>query len=168
MRELYFAGGCFWGLERFFGLVDGVLDHEVGYANGPTDTIGYEQVCEGSGHAETVRVIFDDRIISAKGLITLFFSVIDPFTLNRQGNDRGIQYRTGIYGENIQDVEEIQGIVSEITRGFSKPCMVEVGLLRNYCTGEEYHQEYLLKHPSGYCHINQQDFERAKTYREQK
>lgn len=163
-KEVFFAGGCFWGLEKFLSLIQGVMSTEVGYLNGGMEDVGYKEVCAGSGHAEVVRVVFDDDALSLSGLVEQFFSVIDPFSLNRQGNDRGIQYRSGIYARDGVLLEEIQGIVRELEVRLGSPSVVEVKPVLTYCRAEDYHQEYLEKNPGGYCHIGFGDFERARGY----
>lgn len=101
MKEIYLAGGCFWGLQKFFDQFAGVISTEVGYANGPEYTDqhapSYEEVCRNSGHAETVKVVYDENLLPLPELLRYYFMVIDPVSVNRQGNDCGIQYRTGIY-----------------------------------------------------------------------
>ena len=97
MKTIYLAGGCFWGVQKFFDQFDGVLETEVGYANGPETAPSYEDVCDSSGHAETVKIVYDESRIALTDLLGYYFKVIDPLSVNKQGNDRGIQYRTGIY-----------------------------------------------------------------------
>ena len=162
-EEIYFAGGCFWGVEHFFSLVKGVVFTQAGYANGHTENPSYEQVCRNNtGHAETVRVIYDADIVSLKKLLLLFFEIIDPTSLNRQGHDVGTQYRTGIYYINASDLPTIQNIVNQISIKYKKPIVVEVCKLGVFYSAEDYHQKYLIKNPDGYCHINPALFELAK------
>lgn len=163
-KEIYFAGGCFWGLEGFLAQAQGVLAHEVGYVNGDRLNPCYREVCSGSGHAEAVRILYDPEKISTEGLIRLFFTAIDPFSVNRQGNDRGIQYRSGIYLQEKQDLEEVQRVVATIQTELGKPIAVETGLVKNYTLAEEEHQDYLVKNPGGYCHISPAYFMRAKKF----
>lgn len=165
---IYLAGGCFWGVEKFFSFLPGVLEHEVGYVNGSREKISYEEVCSGSGHSEAVKLLIDLDIISLKDIIGLFLEVIDPFSLNKQGNDVGIQYRSGIYLEDKLRLEEVEGILKEYNKGFSKAFKIEVKLLENYCKGEEYHQNYLEKNPGGYCHIGREKFIKAKEFKKKK
>ena len=164
LKEVFFAGGCFWGLEKFLRLIQGVQSTEVGYLNGAGEEAGYKDVCAGSGHAEVVRVVFDDGVLSLRGLVEMFFTVIDPFSLNRQGNDRGVQYRTGIYARDGGLLEEIGRNVQEMHARLGAPTAVEVKPVINYCRAEDYHQDYLGKNPGGYCHIGAADFERARAY----
>lgn len=155
MKELYFAGGCFWGVEEYFSRIGGVLNTEVGYANGNTDNPTYEQVCrENTGFAETVRVEYDEKIISTEELVERFFRIIDPTSLNRQGNDVGSQYRSGIYYIDPLDRDAIEKIVNKISGSYEKRIVTEIYELKNYYLAEEYHQRYLKKNPKGYCHIS--------------
>lgn len=162
-REIYFAGGCFWGTEHFLKQIRGVEATQVGYANGTIDNPTYEQVCQdNTGFAETVKVIYDPQVVSLDLLIDLFFKTIDPTMLNRQGNDRGSQYRTGIFYTNPADLSEIEIDVKAQARNYSKPLLVEVKPLKNFYPAENYHQDYLDKNPGGYCHIDPALFELAK------
>lgn len=159
MKTIYFAGGCFWGTQKFFDQFDGVLETEVGYANGTTERPSYEDVCyRDTGHAETVKVIYDEEQLSLKQLLRYYFMTIDPTSLNRQGNDRGTQYRTGIYyeggdPEKADLLKDIGDILEEVKQRYFEPLVVEVLPLDNFFTAEDYHQKYLDKHPFGYCHI---------------
>ncbi len=158
MKTIYFAGGCFWGTQKYFDQFDGVTRTEVGYANGPDDTPSYEDVCASSGHAETVLVEFDESVISLEKLIYYYFLVIDPTSVNRQGHDVGIQYRTGIYYSDPEMLETIQKACYEEETLIGQPLAVEVKPLANFFTAEEYHQKYLDKNPAGYCHIPSEFF----------
>jgi methionine-S-sulfoxide reductase len=154
MKEIYFAGGCFWGTEHYFKQVRGVISTDVGYANGNTTDPTYEQVyTDLTGYAETVHIVYDPEVVSLTLLLELFFQSIDPTSLNRQGNDCGTRYRTGIYYTTDEDVETIKEIYSDIERIIGEPLMVEVEPLHNFYAAEEYHQDYLDKNPRGYCHI---------------
>jgi methionine-S-sulfoxide reductase len=162
MKEIYLAGGCFWGTEKYFSLIKGVGETGVGYANGDTENPSYEDVCRRStGHAETVKVIYDPALLSLEKLLSLYYEVIDPTSVNRQGADRGTQYRTGIYYIDEADKTEIDASIAELQKKYSKPIAIEVEPLRNYYPAEEYHQKYLDKNPGGYCHIGQDAFKRA-------
>ena len=154
MKTIYLAGGCFWGTQRFFDQFDGIVKTEVGYANGGKPDPTYEDVCNDSGHAETVRIEYDEKIISTKELIQYYFMVIDPTSVNRQGGDTGIQYRTGIYYEDDSQLDVVMEVVRQEQSKYEKPIVVEVRPLENYYKAEEYHQKYLDKNPGGYCHIN--------------
>lgn len=154
MKEIYFAGGCFWGTERFFSLVDGVTKTEVGYANSRVPSPTYREVCGGNtGAAETVRVVYDPHIVSLPFLIDLYFKTIDPTLLNRQGNDIGTQYRTGIYFTDDADRDVIDEAMIRERERYLQPIVVETGKLKNFYPAESYHQQYLENNPGGYCHI---------------
>lgn len=163
LREIYFAGGCFWGTEHFLKQVRGVVNTQVGYANGNVQNPTYEQVCTGTtGAVETVRVSYDPEVVDLSLLLDLFFKTIDPTSLNRQGNDRGTQYRTGIYYTDEADLPVIRHALTELAKGYSKPLVVEVEPLRHFSSAEEYHQDYLDKHVGGYCHISPELFDLAR------
>lgn len=151
--EIYLAGGCFWGTEMYLRLLTGVVSVESGYANGYTEHPTYNEVCRGSGHAETVHVIYRPDVISLPTLLTAYFQTIDPTSKNRQGNDKGIQYRTGIYYMNEQDAVVINSSLNELQQKHSQPLAIETGPIVNFYRAEEEHQEYLINHPNGYCHI---------------
>ncbi len=155
MKEIYFAGGCFWGTEHFFSLVPGVASTEAGYANSRVPSPGYREVCSGAtGAAETVKVVYDPEKVSLPFLIDLYFRTIDPTVLNRQGNDAGTQYRTGIYYTDGSDRAVIEKTVARKGSEYKQPIVVEVRPLDNFYAAEDYHQRYLEKNPSGYCHIS--------------
>jgi len=155
LSEIYFAGGCFWGLDAYIRRVLGVAYTSVGYANGSTVNPGYREVCSGNtGHAETVHVKYDSNKISLENLLDEFFGVVDPTSFNRQGNDYGSQYRSGIYYTKPEDKEIIEKYVNEkIVPMYSKKIVTEIRQLDNYYIAEDYHQSYLEKNPDGYCHI---------------
>lgn len=155
ISEIWLAGGCFWGVQAFISKLPGVMHTEVGYANGDTENPSYEEVCrKNTGHAETVYVKYDAARISLEKLLDYFFRIIDPTLLNRQGNDIGKQYRTGIYYKNPDDKSTIEGYISRKQELFKDRILTEVLELRNFYKAEEYHQEYLEKNPQGYCHID--------------
>lgn len=165
LREIYLAGGCFWGVERFFQKLYGVTDTKVGYANGMTDNPSYEDVCsKNTGHAETVKVTYDPAIFSLLFLLDLYYLTINPTLLNRQGNDVGVQYRTGIYYTDSQDRPIIDFSLQHLQARYDKPMMIEVEPLRHFYPAEEYHQEYLHKNLNGYCHIQPGLLVRAKGF----
>jgi peptide methionine sulfoxide reductase msrA/msrB len=162
-KEIYLAGGCFWGLEKYIGNIPGVTGTEVGFANGKTERPSYEDVCRrDTGHAETVRVVYNTDMISLQRLLAMFYKVIDPTSLNRQGNDVGAQYRTGIYYTDPDDLAAVRHSIEELQKSYQKRIAVEALPLMNYYTAEEYHQKYLDKNPGGYCHIDPRFFELAK------
>jgi peptide methionine sulfoxide reductase msrA/msrB len=161
-KEIYLAGGCFWGTEKYLKSLPGVKKTDVGYANGRTENPSYEDVCHrDTGHAETVRVEYDPEQISLSHILHMYFDVIDPTSLNRQGNDIGSQYRTGIYYVNPEDEAIIRAAVSELQEKYDKPIAIEVAPLENYYLAGEYHQDYLTKNPGGYCHIGADAFDKA-------
>lgn len=163
LSEIYFAGGCFWGTDHFLKQIRGVKSTQVGYANGNIANPTYQQVCTGkTNFAETVKVEYNPQEVPLKLLIDLFFKTIDPTSLNRQGNDKGSQYRTGIYYTDEVDLPTIRTAIDELAKEYSKPIVIEVKPLSNFYKAEEYHQDYLDKNPGGYCHINPALFELAK------
>lgn len=163
-HEIYLAGGCFWGTEHFLAQIRGVLETEVGYANGHTPDPTYEIVCgDDSGYAETVRVVYDPQVLSTEKLLETFFLAIDPTSVNRQGNDRGTQYRTGIYYTDPGDAEVVERALTRLQAEYpGKQIAVEGMPLENYYRAEEYHQDYLEKNPTGYCHISPALFRKAR------
>lgn len=161
-REIYLAGGCFWGVQHYFNLVNGVVMTEVGYANGSLAHPTYEEVCKGSGDREVVRVIYDSKKVHLPFLLDLFYRVIDPVSYQKQGNDVGPQYQIGIYYTDETDLPIIQTSLFELQRQYTKPLQIEVGPLKRYTKAEEEHQDYLKKHPRGYCHIGSHLFAYAK------
>lgn len=168
-KEIYFAGGCFWGVEKYFSLIPGVTKTETGYANGRTDHPTYREVCEeDTGHAEAVRVFYDSELISLAELLDLFFRIIDPTALNRQGPDVGTQYRTGIYYQAEDDRPIVSEALNLLQKKYSEPVVVEVKQLINYTPAESYHQGYLDHNPTGYCHIPRPLFDLAAAYSKSK
>ncbi len=153
MKTIYLAGGCFWGLQKFFDQFDGVLRTEVGYANGPDAAPSYEEVCRSSGHAETVKIVYDEDRIGLARLLDYYFMVIDPLSVNRQGEDSGIQYRTGIFYTDETQLPTIREVFGREERKAGRKLAVLVEPLKNFFSAEEYHQKYLEKNPGGYCHI---------------
>lgn len=162
-KEIYLAGGCFWGTEKYFDCLPGVLATEVGYANGNTENPSYQEVCHNdTGHAETVKVEYDDTLLSLSFLLERYYDVIDPVSVNRQGGDQGTQYRTGIYFTDGADEPVICSSITALQEKYAQPIAVEVLPLRNFYPAEEYHQKYLDKNPGGYCHIGARKFDAAK------
>ena len=154
-REIWLAGGCFWGLEAYLEKLNGVVHTNVGYANGNTQNPTYEQVCySNTGHAEAVYVQYDPKIIDLPLLLTYFFKVVDPTSLNRQGNDRGYQYRSGVYYKDSADKTTIDQVIALEQKKYRAKIVTEVMPLSNYFEAEQYHQKYLQKNPNGYCHID--------------
>lgn len=168
VKEIFFAGGCFWGTEHYFKMINGVIFTEVGYANSVVENPSYEMVCKGKTMAaETVRVKYDDTLISLKQLLQMYFVSIDPTSLNRQGHDVGIQYRTGIYYVDKDDLSIIDEEILEQQKQYEDEIVVEVMPLENFYSAEEYHQDYLDKNPNGYCHLPLELFEFAKRFNEE-
>ncbi len=162
-KEIYLAGGCFWGTEHFLKLIEGVEATQVGYANGNIAHPTYQQVCTGkTDFAETVKVQYNPEVVDLPFLIGLYFKTIDPTSLNRQGNDRGTQYRTGIYYTQPDDLPIIKETVDRLAVGYTRPLVVEIKPLKNFYPAETYHQDYLDKNPGGYCHIHPELFELAR------
>ena len=153
MKTIYLAGGCFWGVQKFFDQFDGVIRTETGYANGPDAAPSYSEVCRNSGHAETVKIDYDPGRISLTDLLGYYFMVIDPLSVNRQGHDEGIQYRTGIYYPGADQLPEIKAVYRAQEEKAGQKLAVELEPLKNFFPAEEYHQKYLDKNPGGYCHI---------------
>ena len=165
MKEIYFAGGCFWGTEHYIRQFEGVAETVTGYANGFPPNPAYEQVyTDMTGHAECVKVTYDPDIISLATLCRLFFRSIDPLLKDRQGNDIGTRYRTGIYWTCDEDRRTVEEIYEEIQMRHDSPMMVEKCRLECFYPAEDYHQDYLVRNPSGYCHISTAELLFAKTY----
>ena len=163
MKEIYLAGGCFWGTEHFLKQIEGVEATQVGYANGNIANPTYQQVCTGTtDFAETVKVQYDPDEVDLPFLIDLYFKTIDPTSLNKQGGDRGTQYRTGIYYTDTADLPVIRETVDRLAANYSRPLVVEIEPLKNFYPAEDYHQDYLDKNPGGYCHINPALFDLAR------
>lgn len=154
LRDIYFAGGCFWGVEEYFSQIPGVYDVTSGYANGNTENPSYEEVCSGSGHAETVHVQYDPGVVSLETLTKQLFKIINPVSKNRQGNDSGSQYRTGVYYTDEADRAVIQEVFDAEQEKYDEEIATELLPLEAFYLAEDYHQDYLKKNPGGYCHID--------------
>jgi peptide methionine sulfoxide reductase msrA/msrB len=161
-KTIYVAGGCFWGLEKYIGMVNGVVDTEVGYANGARASATYG---DGSGYAEAVKVVYDPKAAPLPFLLGLFYDAIDPTSVNMQGNDLGTEYRTGIYYTDPADKTVIEQSLRRLQKKYTEPIAVESGPLTTYTRAEDYHQDYLEKNPGGYCHIAQKLFDAARAAR---
>lgn len=160
---IYLAGGCFWGTEHFLKLIPGVRHTRVGYANSRVPHPSYQQVCSGeTGAAETVEVAYDRQVLPLGRLLALYFQTIDPTSLNRQGADVGLQYRTGIYYTDEADRAGIEAAVATLAQAYTAPLCIEVKPLENFYEAEAYHQDYLGKNAGGYCHIRPELFEVAR------
>ena len=167
LKTIYLAGGCFWGTEYFMSLIHGVVESEVGYANSNVPNPSYREVCTGrTGAAETVKVVFNPKEVSLPFLLNLYYKTIDPTSLNKQGNDRGTQYRTGIYYTDPAEAPVIEASLAKLQEHYNKPLAIEVGPLKNFYPAEDYHQDYLDKNPGGYCHINPGLFKLAREVRD--
>ena len=154
MKTIYLAGGCFWGLQKYMDQFEGIVATTVGYANGKTENTTYELVkSQQSDHSETVEVIYDPSLISLREILEKYYVVIDPTSLNKQGEDEGRSYRTGIYYTDNADLSVIEEVTISIQAENTKKVVVEIEPLKNFCPAEEYHQKYLEKNPGGYCHI---------------
>lgn len=155
LKKIYLAGGCFWGLEAYMAKVYGVYDAVSGYANGNTENPSYEDlVYKNSGHAETVEVSYDPGKVSLKKLLMYYLRVVDPTSLNKQGNDKGVQYRSGVYYTDEAEKPIIESVLAEEQKKYDSKIVVEVKPLEHFYIAEEYHQDYLEKNPNGYCHID--------------
>ena len=162
-KEIYLAGGCFWGTEKYLENIPGVLFTEVGYANGSTENPTYQEVCShDTGHAETVKVEYDDSVIGLPHILMLYYDVINPVSVNRQGGDVGSQYRTGIYFTDDGDEAVIRDSLNQLQKKYKEKIAIEAEPLSCFYRAEEYHQKYLDKNPGGYCHIGSDKFEKAK------
>lgn len=152
-QTIYLAGGCFWGVDAYFKRIEGVEETQAGYANGLTEDTFYENL-KNSDHAETVKLTYDDRKTSLEKLLEYFYYIIDPFSVNKQGEDMGRQYRTGIYSEDEKTLRKAKKFLEEKQKNEDERIQVEVEKLKNYIKAEDYHQDYLKKNPDGYCHVN--------------
>ncbi len=163
IKEIFLAGGCFWGTEHYFKQIEGVVNTEVGFANGYTTNPTYKEVyTDKTGYAETVRIEFDDAVVDVEFLLQMFFKAIDPTSLNKQGHDEGTRYRTGVYYTSEDDLPIIQKVFAEEQKKLDSPITVEVKKLRNFYPADESHQDYLDKNPTGYCHLPVELFEFAR------
>ena len=154
MKTIYFAGGCFWGVEHFFKGVDGVRSVTPGYANGNVQNPTYKEVyTDTTGFAETVKVDYNPGRVGLDTLLTLFFTIIDPLSLNRQGHDEGTRYRTGVFYTDSEDVPVIKDAFQKVETKLGTKPVTELEPLRNFYPAEDYHRDYLDKNPGGYCHL---------------
>ena len=155
LQTIVLGGGCFWCTEAVFVKVRGIADVESGYSNGQTQRPSYEQVCTGmTGHNEVVKLTYDTQQISLRQILEIFFVIHDPTTLNRQGNDTGSQYRSGIYWTTPEQKQIAEDMIRQMTKEnlYGKPIVTEVLPMANYWPAEEYHQDFFEKNPyQGYC-----------------
>ena len=165
MKKIYLAGGCFWGVEHYLSLIQGIRETTVGYANSDIPSPVYEDLkAHRSSASETVEAVYDETVISLKEVLEMFFRIIDPTILDQQGHDIGHQYRTGIYYVDEQDLPVIQEAMKELASHYDKPIVTEVLKLESFTKAEDYHQDYLIKNPDGYCHVDLKMFEIARNY----
>jgi peptide-methionine (S)-S-oxide reductase len=157
MKEIIFAGGCFWGVEAYFNTIDGVIKTKVGYANGETENPTYKEVCENNtGFAEACYIQYDENKVNLERLLDAYWKVVDPTILNRQGHDVGTQYRTGIYYLDEEALNTILVSKDAEQKKYKDSIVTEIVPLKNFFDAEEYHQKYLDKNPNGYCHISKE------------
>ncbi len=164
MKTIFLAGGCFWGAQHYLKQIRGVVETQTGFANGTSEgAVTYEQVyTDRTGYAEAVRVVYDETLLSLEKLLDLFFVSIDPVSVNRQGDDEGTRYRTGIYYIDPADAMVAREKLRVLQAGYSSPVAVELAPIEVFYPADEYHQDYLDKHPDGYCHLPAALFEYAK------
>lgn len=155
LKDIWLAGGCFWGVEAYMSRIYGVYDVVSGYANGHTENPTYEEVCSHkTGHSEAVQVKYDPNRVSLEILLEYYFRVIDPTIKDRQGNDIGSQYRTAIYYQDELDKKVIEDALAKEQEKYSKKIVTDIEPIKQFFLAEDYHQDYLDKNPNGYCHIN--------------
>jgi peptide-methionine (S)-S-oxide reductase len=154
MKKIILAGGCFWGVEAYFKRLKGVVETKVGYTDGPSDNPTYQDVTRHSGHAEAVFIGYDDSVVSLVKILEQFLRIVDPTLRNRQGGDIGIQYRTGLYLFTEEELQTAKDYLNEAQKGYSKQIQTSVKMAGPFYDAEEYHQDYLDKNPTGYCHVN--------------
>lgn len=165
-RDIWFAAGCFWGAQKFFKLIEGVEYTEVGFANGWVQNPTYEQVyTDTTGHAECVHVRYNPEVVPLEELVRLYFKIIDPLSINRQGGDEGTRYRTGVYYEDERDLDTLSREFSRLEKELGCEPAVELERLHNFYRAEEFHQDYLDKTPGGYCHLSPDIFNMVGEYR---
>ena len=158
MKTIVVAGGCFWGVEAYMSKINGIVETKVGYANGKKKDPSYNEVCLGdTGHAEACLIEYDENLVSLEKILNKFWGIIDPTALNMQGNDKGHQYRSGIYYTDAKDLDIILRTKEKVKGRYENPIVTEVQPLSCFYDAEDYHQKYLQKNPGGYCHINLDD-----------
>lgn len=155
MKKIVVAGGCFWGVAEYYRRVKGITYQEAGYAQGTSESPTYQEVCtSNTNHAEVVYLEYDEKVISLNKILEHLFRMIDPTSLNRQGNDIGVQYRTGVYYMDNEDGSVVRNFIENHQKLYDEPIVVEVEPLIKFWSAEEYHQNYLVKNPRGYCHVD--------------
>jgi peptide methionine sulfoxide reductase msrA/msrB len=160
-KEIYLAGGCFWGVQAYIDRIFGVEYTNVGYANGKSEQTDYNSIKK-TGHAETIYVVYDPEKIILDELLGYYYGIIDPTSLNKQGSDQGTQYRSGIYYVDEEDRKTIESVTAKEQAKYSEKIVTEIKPLENYILAEDYHQNYLEKNPGGYCHIDLSKIPREK------
>ncbi|MBR0474639.1 MAG: peptide-methionine (S)-S-oxide reductase MsrA [Erysipelotrichaceae bacterium] len=161
-KTIYLAGGCFWGMEKAMQCLEGIVNTTVGYANGHVDNPDYKLVCtDTTGHRETVKVEYDNDVVSLDTILKAYFICVDPTVKDRQGGDIGSQYQTGVYYVDDETKEFCEKYFSEEEKKHEQ-FFVELKQLENFWDAEEYHQNYLVKNPGGYCHVSSHEFELIK------
>ncbi len=154
-KRIVLAGGCFWGVEAYFKQLKGVIKTSVGYVNGNIANPTYEDLCNHRAtHAEACEIIYENSVLSLSDLLKHLFRFIDPFSINRQGHDIGLQYRTGIYYQTEDDYLEAKQFIDQIQKNTIRKVQVEIKEETKYYLAETYHQDYLDKNPGGYCHVD--------------
>lgn len=153
-KELFIAGGCFWGVEAFFSRINGILSAHAYYINGGFEGVSYKEVCTTSKHVEAVRITYDPQIINEELIWELYLKIINPYSLNKQGGDEGTQYRVGIYSNDSKLLNKFKSLNNEFILKEGKKNYIEFLPVNDQTLAEEYHQNYLIKNPTGYCHIN--------------
>ncbi|MDA3931265.1 MAG: peptide-methionine (S)-S-oxide reductase MsrA [Tenericutes bacterium] len=154
MKKIVLAGGCFWGVQAYFDLVKGITKTTVGYIDGMMDNPTYQDVLNGSGHTEALYLEYDESVTSLSLIFEHYFNIIDPTSVNRQGNDIGLTYRTGIYCYDESDIDVAIKYIVSIRNQYVKEIVTTVKMSKDFTVAENYHQHYLDKNPNGYCHIN--------------
>lgn len=153
IKEIYLAGGCFWGVEGYFSQLNGAIETKVGYSNGETAETNYQKI-KTTDHAEVIYLKYDNEVLPLNDVLRHYFRIIDPVSVNKQGGDVGRQYRTGVYYVDEETKEEVVAFIAELQKQYTKKIAVEVEKVNNYIDAEEYHQKYLEKNPTGYCHVD--------------
>ncbi len=162
METIVFAGGCFWGVEAYFKQIEGIVDITVGYIDGHKANPSYEDVCSGSGHAEAIKITYDSEKVALKTLLKHLFNIIDPTLFNRQGPDIGAQYRSGVYNYSDTQKRELDQFIEGVKDDYKKPLQLTFKTDLPFYEAEAYHQDYLDKNPSGYCHVNLDSVKKIK------
>lgn len=162
-KTLIVAGGCFWGLQKYYSMVKGVIETTVGYSGGDKKFPKYEEVCaEVTGHTEAVIIKYDPEKTNIPKLLDHFFFIVDPTTLNYQKNDYGTHYRSALFYNDNNEKKLIEDYIQNIQKNYKNKIVVELIPAKEFWAAENYHQDYLNKNPYGYCHITYKHFNRIK------